>query len=382
MPALIFVENDEMFKARMVHTGDVVRDGDQPAKMSMENLMKLSKKELVSLIPPEKPIRKDSAKAIIAYHLMEVWDIVKPSPESLAGACNDAGGSGGDDDDEDFGKDNDDDNNDDNNDEQDGSPSPMPSDSDDEDEFQVSIMFPDNQMKKVYVKETDTVLNVKGVIRNKFGISRHHQRLLLDGEDLEDKCFLKDYNIGEDTVLNLFLTIGGGGKRGADGSSRNNSKKSKQEKILDIVDGVETVRLKVQSSPLTTVATNGMSMIELAKTSAEQMPDTAVANALQHFDIIQLKRLQVALTSGNGEHKVHCFSKELFIQLVSSIDQVKRQFAMIQQAMTDVSLMICLQQFGSEDGSIQWTALAALVGDVLEAKSKEVGRQSTATPAS
>eukprot|EP00438_Fugacium_kawagutii_P006030 Skav225612 [mRNA] locus=scaffold89:266625:267371:- [translate_table: standard] len=185
--------------------------------------------------------------------------------------------------------------------------------------------------------------------------------------------------ICENQTLTLSVLGRGGGKRGADGGTRGNVKKNKQEKIADILDTIETVKLKLQNNPLTQVVSNGVDLIEVAKNSAEQTPDLAVANALDHFMVVQLKRLQVALTSGNGEHKIQCFSKELFFQVVSNIDQIKRQLTMVQHSMTDVSHLICLQQFGTEDGSIGWTALATLVGDVLEKKSKEVGRQSTAS---
>lgn len=186
---------------------------------------------------------------------------------------------------------------------------------------------------------------------------------------------LKNY----DTVI-IQMTGCGGGKRGSDGGARGNNKKNKQEKILDITDSIDTMKLKLQSNPLTQLATTGVDLIDVAKTSAERAPEMATTNALQHFDIQQLKRLQVALTSGNSEHKLQSFSKELFFQVVSNIDQIKRQFATLQHSMTDVGHLICLQQFGAEDGSIGWSALATLVGDVLEKKSKEVGRQSTATP--
>ncbi|KAL7597621.1 hypothetical protein Lser_V15G23021 [Lactuca serriola] len=63
------------------------------------------------------------------------------------------------------------------------------------------------------VCSSETIGNVKEMIQDKEGIPRHQQRLMIDGENLEDDLTLSDYDIENGSSLDLVLWLGGGEMR-------------------------------------------------------------------------------------------------------------------------------------------------------------------------
>ena len=61
------------------------------------------------------------------------------------------------------------------------------------------------------VESTDSISNIKQRIQDKEGINAEQQRLNFAGRLLEDKRTLNDYNIDEDSTLNLSIGLLGGG---------------------------------------------------------------------------------------------------------------------------------------------------------------------------
>ena len=60
------------------------------------------------------------------------------------------------------------------------------------------------------VEASDTIANLKKILKNKEGIPKVQQRLLFMDQQLEDSCTLSDYNIQQNNILTLLLGIKGG----------------------------------------------------------------------------------------------------------------------------------------------------------------------------
>ena len=59
------------------------------------------------------------------------------------------------------------------------------------------------------VEANDTIEQVRAKIQDKKGIPSDHQRLIFNGQRLEDGRTLADYDIGNDAVLYLVLRMSG-----------------------------------------------------------------------------------------------------------------------------------------------------------------------------
>ena len=90
-----------------------------------------------------------------------------------------------------------------------------PSDPDGDSDMQIFVKLTTGRTITLDVEASDTISNLKKIIKNKEGIPKVHQSLIYHDQQLEDDHTLSDYNIQNESMLHLGGRLRGGvGKRG------------------------------------------------------------------------------------------------------------------------------------------------------------------------
>ena len=84
---------------------------------------------------------------------------------------------------------------------------------DDSDMMQTSVKHPDGKTITLDVEASHTIATVKTIMKNMEGTPKNQQRLLFNDLQLEDGYTLSDYDIQNESMLQLVLRLRGGGKR-------------------------------------------------------------------------------------------------------------------------------------------------------------------------
>ena len=76
--------------------------------------------------------------------------------------------------------------------------------------MKIHIRTPNNHIYDISVNSNCTVKTIKDKIQEVEGIPHDQQRLIFDGNILEDEHFISDYNITENDIIILILRLRGG----------------------------------------------------------------------------------------------------------------------------------------------------------------------------
>lgn len=75
--------------------------------------------------------------------------------------------------------------------------------------MQIFVVSVSGKTTTLDVEPSDLVANVKARIEVEEGVPPAHQRLIFEGVILQDSCNLYDYNIKEESTVNLILCLWG-----------------------------------------------------------------------------------------------------------------------------------------------------------------------------
>ena len=237
-------------------------------------------------------------------------------------------------------------------------------------EVRVSCTFNDRKNASFFVRPSWKVKSLCYLIANKWDIYPSLQGFRnIQGDVIYKNFSFTQNSVKDGATLRMVLDLGGGGKRGASGSVKQS--KSKNQKVEDLFDSIDTIILKAEKDSSSDLSKQTASMFKHVVNCLKSSPPDVLNASLGDFSVEHFQRFSVALTSRNVDFKSTAFGKEVFHTIFDRIESHRRECDNLQKGMSDVGyLVLLLSQYGNEDGSISWTPLADRVGKCLTEKSK------------
>ena len=102
---------------------------------------------------------------------------------------------------------------------------------------------------------------------------------------------------------------------------------------------------------------------------AQRNPNTALDDVLLRLTPPQLERIQKALQSNNGQHKILTIAKQVWEAQMTQVNDARRLLEGVVAAMSDVTNLLLVRQFSDNDsGAIMWTVVGQRILGVANAQ--------------
>ena len=138
--------------------------------------------------------------------------------------------------------------------------------------------------------------------------------------------------------------------------------------------GMAALRVGAMEMPIEFVA-NIHRLIGEGVARGQRNPGTVLDDVLMRMTPPQLERIQKALQSKNGDHKINIIAKQVWEPQMTQVNDARKLMEGAVTAMLDVTNLLIARQFSDNDsGSISWTAVGLRILAVVAAQGHAAGQ--------
>ena len=355
MPSLVFIEKDFLFVPFFVESGDVFSViASEPWKLNKVDLLKLSRTDLLQLVPRRHDVKKRHTKEEITELLTEVWTEVVDEKNRVgvskgrsdkSSGSGDRGFSGG-------GDDRDDQDND-----QGGfQPVPLPPDDSDNDMFSLTVQKCWSPPTfKSFVVAPNYSLMVKVLLTNEWGVAVRSLRLQKAGFDLLDDALLIESDIDNSVVLQAVVRGFGGGKpkRARADEDENPAGASPKELRQLVCEGVVQLRSMQNIAP---AVQETLTKIDSIMEQARNDPEHNVSSLFPSVPVEKMSLIvSTTLTvSRRPTERVAFIGEHLLSPVFEGLDALNRQEALARRALIFAIQYSIHCEYTDQNGGIAW----------------------------
>jgi hypothetical protein len=327
---------------------------DTPPAQTFEFLKKLNRKELVCIAEKLSLPLRFEGHVDMSHKLAEMFKTTSWSV-CVSGASGDAPGTGGDGKGDGKG---------------DGDDNEHPTGSDNEDptgseggDMQIFVKKPDSKVITLNVEPDFTIADLKTAIKVKLNIPRAAQDLVFKDQYLEDAYTLTDYNIKNESTLELHHGLSGGAvKKGIQ-----KTKVSKVEKTTMLKLRAEATVLQVPSTP---IPQDLLQQADAAhKTLMNDTTGTLLKTAIETMNMEQAEPLLEFLSEYKLTDQNHHRIAPFFLPPLMTMKKAMEVMAKIGESLeTAFAFQMGVCCYDDEAGKFNHT----LVGTAVEARVNEL----------
>ena len=239
--------------------------------------------------------------------------------------------------------------------------------------FEIFVRMPSGKTITLLVNSTDTIYNVKSMIRNQEGIPKNLLCLIFADKHLyEDGWTLDKHNVQKDSTLHLELGICGSGKRAKIAGDVGDGKITREECLDDVTFQMEKVGGALLASTSQPIATCARRCIEL-KDNADRLRKHAYDLFFMMSDD-ELKNLNsYAGGTGGQQQKTVNVRQLIYSEQLKAMKVLAQEMENAKEFMLLSTQYVILKSYSGEGGRVNWKTVQ---DDVIEiCKTSEVRRR-------